>query len=278
MKKNHLDVAIQTKENTKTTQLNVQNKKINKPTSPDAGRTTEFTRQLASEIVRNLSAFGKITFRPFVRSSKESTKPKIEQYNHPILLDTSVLIDGRIVPLIKSGLVNGTIVISDIVLQELRHIADSNDQIRRAKGRRGLEAVQLLQKQKNASYSVKISKDISIKKEEVDDKLISFAQVTHALFITYDFNLAQVARAKGIKVLNLNELLLALRLTVIPGEEMAILITHEGKEKNQGVGYLSDGTMVVVDEAKMLVGHNCQCVVTKIHQTPAGQILFARIR
>lgn len=237
-----------------------------------------FTQALAREIVKNLSNLGHITARPFQRNQTNSKKaPVLGEY--PILVDTSVLIDGRILPIVNSGFMVATLIIPQFVLREIQHISDSADMLRRTKGRRGLDVVSKLKGQKaNPGVKVKIVDDDVPETLEVDHKLIVLAKKWKIRLMTVDFNLAQLARAQGVKVLNVIDLAQALKLSIVPGEELTIKITHEGKEREQGVGYLSDGTMIVVDNARDKVGLEVTIVVTKIHQTAAGQLFFARLK
>lgn len=239
-----------------------------------------FTKELAREIVKNLTALGKLTARPFQRPAPTETQPLIRPVGeYPILVDTSVFIDGRIVPIVNSGFPVATLLVPQSVLAEVQHIADSTDTMRRAKGRRGLDVVNALKNQKaNPGVKLKIIPDQTPDIKEVDQQLICLAKQWKCRLLTVDFNLAQVARAQGIKVLNINDLAQALKLALIAGEELNIKITHEGKERQQGVGYLSDGTMVVVENTKGMVGQDITVIITKIHQTPAGQLFFARLK
>lgn len=240
-----------------------------------------FTQALAREIVKNLVTIGQFTARPFQHRQKPNGKPP-DFGLQPTLVDTSVLIDGRILPIVNSGFFSGTLLIPQFILGEVQHIADSSDPIRRAKGRRGLDVAGKLKGQKvNASVKTRVIGDDVPDTHEADHKLITLAkryQRQHVRLLTVDFNLAQLARAQGIKVLNINDLAQALKVAIVPGEELTIKITHAGKERNQGVGYLQDGTMVVVDQANTRVGEEVVVIVTKIHQTPAGQLFFARLK
>lgn len=241
--------------------------------------TTAFTQALAREIVKNLTTIGQITTGPFRRSFEKRKKIQASLGDHPAFVDTSVLIDGRILPIVNSGFIGGTLVIPEFVLRELQHIADDPDMLRRAKGRRGLDVVGKLKSQKvNRLVNVKIISEDETDIKEVDHKLVSLAKRHQARFLTVDFNLAQVARAQGIKVLNVNDLAQAIKIALVPGENLTIKITHEGKERQQGVGYLTDGTMVIVDNARDKVGMDVDVIVTKVHQTPAGQLFFARLK
>lgn len=242
--------------------------------------TSQFTQALAREIVKNLTTIGQFTTRPFQRHRKEE-KPESRQTigEYPMVLDTSVLIDGRILPMVNSGFIIGTLIIPQVVLGEVQHIADSPDSVRRAKGRRGLEVVGKLKGQKaNPAVNVKVVDDDVDQTPEVDHKLVALAKAWGAKLVTVDFNLAQYARAQGVKILNINDLAQALKMAIVPGEELTIKITHEGRDREQGVGYLADGTMIVVDRARALVGQDVAVVITKIHQTPAGQLFFARLK
>ena len=244
-----------------------------------------FTKALAAEIVKNLTSLGRFTTRPFIRQDRPKpngdTKP-VELGADPILVDTSVLIDGRILPIVNSGFLSGTLIIPRFILGELQHIADSDDSLRRAKGRRGLDIVNKLKGQKvNSFIHVKFVDADPQEIKEVDHKLVALARKWESQkprLLTVDFNLAHVARAQGVRVLNVNDIAQALKVSLMPGEEFTVRITHEGKERAQGVGYLPDGTMVVVDDARDRVGQDVLVIVTKIHQTPAGQLFFARIK
>jgi uncharacterized protein YacL len=245
--------------------------------SPVVRPTTAFTQALAREIVKNLTALGEITTRPFHRQVEPQTKQTIGE--HPIVVDTSVLIDGRLLPIVNSGFVSGTLVIPQFVLTEVQHIADDSEPLRRAKGRRALDVVGKLKGQKTNPWAkTKIVGDNPESVKEVDSKLVTLCKRWGAVLLTVDFNLAHVARAQGVRVLNVNDLAQAMKVALIAGEEFSIKITHEGREREQGVGYLADGTMVVVENAKNRVGQELRVIVTKIHQTPAGQLFFARMK
>lgn len=247
--------------------------------------TPGFTKALADEIVKGLAKFGEFTTKPF-RREETRTEESVDFGDHPILVDTSVLIDGRILPIVNSGFLTGTLLVPQFVLGEVQHIADSSDAIRRAKGRRGLDVTGKLRWQKvNALLKIKIIESDLPDVKEVDHKLVALARKWQKLplgknirLLTVDFNLAHLARAQGVNVLNVVDLAQALKLSIVPGEELTIKIAHEGKEGAQGVGYLADGTMVIIDEARDKVGADVVAVVTKIHQTPAGQLFFARLK
>jgi uncharacterized protein YacL len=247
--------------------------------------TNAFTQALAREIVKNLTTLGELTARPFRRKPPDSKTKVFDVGDNPIFVDTSILIDGRIVPIVNSGFMAGTLLIPQFVLEEVQHIADSSDLIRRTKGRRGLDVVSKLKSQKaNDQIKTKVINEEVLDVKEVDHKLVSLVKKYRSVpgargvkLLTVDFNLAQLARAQGVKVLNVNDLAQAIKIALVPGEEFVIRISHAGKEREQGVGYLEDGTMVVVDNAKDKVGFDIKVTVTKIHQTPAGQLFFARL-
>jgi uncharacterized protein YacL len=190
------------------------------------------------------------------------------------ILDTSVIIDGRIADICETGFMDGTLVIPQFVLKELQLVADSSDSLKRNRGRRGLDILQKIQKM--VGVDVMIS-DIDFPEvREVDLKLIELARSLQGKIVTNDFNLNKVAQLRGVAVLNINELANSLKPVVLPGEFMKVFILKEGKEYNQGVAYLDDGTMVVVDNARRMIGKNIDVVVTSVLQTTAGKMIFGR--
>jgi uncharacterized protein YacL len=190
-----------------------------------------------------------------------------------ILLDTSVIIDGRIADISRTGFVEGTLVIPRFVLNELQHIADSPDALRRNRGRRGLDMLQKLQKE--SLVPIRVS-DMDVEDvREVDDKLIRLAKVNHSPILTNDYNLNKVAELQGVRVMNVNELANAVRAVVLPGETMRVRVAQEGKELGQGVGYLDDGTMVVIENGKKYIGTSLDVLVTRMLQTNQGRMIFA---
>ncbi len=191
-----------------------------------------------------------------------------------VLLDTSVIIDGRIADIAKPGFISGTILVPKFVLNELQHIADSADTLRRNRGRRGLEVLNQLQKESVAPVSFS---DLDVPGvREVDDKLVSLAKQLNCAVVTNDYNLNHVAHLQGVTVLNINELANAVKAVFIPGESLVVKIIQEGKEPGQGVGYLDDGTMIVVDDGRRHIDESIPVVVTKVFQTTAGRMIFAR--
>ncbi|MFQ5745226.1 MAG: PIN/TRAM domain-containing protein [Acidobacteriota bacterium] len=190
------------------------------------------------------------------------------------ILDTSVIIDGRISDICETGFIDGSLVVPQFVLKELQQIADSTDPLKRNRGRRGLDILQRLQK--SADNEVQISETDFPEIKEVDLKLIELAKQLSAQLITNDFNLNKVAQLRGVPALNINELANALKPVVLPGEAMSVYLIKEGKEAGQAVAYLDDGTMVVVDNSGHLIGETISIVVTSVLQTTAGKMIFGR--
>ncbi|HEY7292020.1 MAG TPA: PIN domain-containing protein [Vicinamibacterales bacterium] len=190
------------------------------------------------------------------------------------ILDTSVIIDGRIADVCETGFVDGTLVIPQFVLKELQLVADSSDSLKRNRGRRGLDILQRIQKMSGVEVSISDMDFPDVR--EVDLKLIELARALQGKIVTNDFNLNKVAQLRGVEVLNVNELANSLKPVVLPGEIMKVFILKEGKEYNQGVAYLDDGTMVVVDNARKMIGKTIDIVVTSVLQTTAGKMIFGR--
>ncbi|WP_447971125.1 TRAM domain-containing protein [Nitrospira sp. M1] len=192
------------------------------------------------------------------------------------LLDTSVIIDGRISDLCETGFIEGTMVVPQFILLELQHISDSSDGLKRARGRRGLDILNGMQKMTNVK--IDIVEDDFPHVKEVDTKLVELAKKIDAKILTNDLNLNKVAGLQGVKVLNINELCNALKPVVLPGETLKVFVLKEGKEAGQGIAYLDDGTMVVVDHAKRVIGKNVDVLVTSVLQTSAGRMIFTRLK
>lgn len=190
------------------------------------------------------------------------------------VLDTSAIIDGRIYDVALSGFLEGCLVVPRFVIEELRHIADSSDFVRRSKGRRGLDI--LAKMQKNPGIQIKIHEGDFPEEKEVDMKLLRLCRELNACIVTNDYNLNKVAELQGVKVLNVNDLTNAVKVVVFPGETLRIAIIRGGKEEGQGVGYLEDGTMVVVEGAEHDIGQEIEVIVTSVFQTSAGRMIFSR--
>ncbi|MFN2492385.1 MAG: PIN/TRAM domain-containing protein [Pyrinomonadaceae bacterium] len=191
------------------------------------------------------------------------------------ILDTSVIIDGRIADVAETGFLTGSLIIPQFILRELQQVADSPDSSKRQRGRRGLDMLNRLQN--NSSLDIQIVETDFPSVREVDLKLIELGKQLDAVIVTNDFNLNKVSQLRGVSVLNINELANALKPVVLPGEAMRVFILKEGKEYNQGVAYLDDGTMVVVDNARRLIGKNADIAVTSVLQTTAGKMIFGRL-
>jgi uncharacterized protein YacL len=229
-------------------------------------------------------SFGYIGIMLAMRSNKEDFSliipyVRFSPQNRPdnlLLLDTSVIIDGRIADLIEANFLEGMIVVPRFVLKELQLIADSNDAIKRARGRRGLEMLNRIQR--NTRNEVKIHDGDFPEEKEVDSKLVRLARNLNAKLFTNDYNLGKVAELQKVSYVNLHELAKSLRTVLLPGEVLSLRIAREGKDKGQGVGYLPDGTMVVVNHAQSAVGHQVDVQVQSTLQTGAGVIVFADLR
>jgi uncharacterized protein YacL len=205
------------------------------------------------------------------------------------IIDTNIIIDGRMTDICKTGFVEGPLYVPSFVLEEVQHIADSSDSLKRARGRRGLDVLNQMRELTAGTSSqpekhlpvVHIISDFSpaVRRiSSVDSKLVALAKEVGAAIITNDFNLNRVAELQGVRVLNINELVHALRPVVLPGEEMSLMISREGKEAGQGVGYLDDGTMVVVDDGRRHIGQTCDIIISSVIQTVAGKMIFAQMK
>ncbi len=226
-------------------------------------------------------------FLASVGSKNRSTAENIEtdNYNNPLantknktgrvlkVLDTSVIIDGRISDVCKTGFLEGPLIIPSFVLEELRHIADSSDLLKRNRGRRGLDILNKIQKELDVEVEIY---EGDVDETEVDSKLVKLAKEIDGKVVTNDYNLNKVAQLQGVPVLNLNELANAVKPVVLPGEEMAVKVIKDGKEVDQGVAYLDDGTMIVVDGGKRHIGEKLEVMVTSVLQTAAGRMIFAK--
>lgn len=217
---------------------------------------------------------------PQINLKKQSTVKKQDKTKKevvfPKILDTSVIIDGRISDICKTGFIEGTLIIPEFVLKELRHIADSSDSLKRNRGRRGLDILNILQKDDAVNVVIE-SKDYG-DNIEVDVKLLKLAKELGGKVLTNDFNLNKVAEFQGVEVLNINELANAVKPVVLPGEEMTVMVVKDGKESGQGLAYLDDGTMIVVEGGKKCIGDSVIVTVTSVLQTAAGRMIFAKLK
>ncbi len=221
------------------------------------------------------------SFNIFSRLKEKGEKGKenklqkgTEEKSHYKILDTSVIIDGRIADVVQTSFLEGTLLIPSFVLEELRHIADSSDLLKRNRGRRGLDILNQISKETKIKVEIyeRDFEDIA----EVDSKLVRLGQVLNAPVLTNDYNLNKVAELQGVTVLNINELANALKPVVLPGEEMIVQVMKEGKESGQGIAYLDDGTMIVVDTGRRYMGQHISVMVTSVLQTAAGRMIFAK--
>lgn len=210
----------------------------------------------------------------FKKNLLKDRSSKKDNNGCPKVLDTSVIIDGRIADICRTGFVEGPLIIPGFVLEELRHIADSSDALKRNRGRRGLDILNMIQKE--LDIEVKMYEKDFADIAEVDSKLLKLAQVLDGKVITNDYNLNKVAEFQGVPVLNINELANAVKPVVLPGEEMFVQVVKDGKESGQGLAYLDDGTMIVVESGKKYIGQTIDVLVTSVLQTAAGRMIFAK--
>lgn len=220
----------------------------------------------------NISKLSRLS--PSLGKDKTNKKDHNAKSIPPKVLDTSVIIDGRIADICRTGFVEGKLIIPKFVLNELQHIADSSDDLKRVRGRRGLDILNIIQKE--LDIEVEITEKDFDDIPEVDSKLLKLAQVMNGKVVTNDYNLNKVAQFQGVEVLNINELANAVKPVAIPGEEMIAQVVKEGKESNQGIAYLDDGTMIVVEGGKKHIGETINVLVTSVLQTSAGRMIFGK--
>lgn len=207
------------------------------------------------------------------RSAKAAQPDEDSTYEEHKILDTSVIIDGRIADICKTGFIEGTLVIPEFVLEELQHIADSSDLLKRNRGRRGLDILNKIQKELDVKVLIY---EGDMEDGEVDSKLVKLAKALHGKVVTNDFNLNKVCELQGVSVLNINDLANAVKPVVLPGEEIVVQVIKDGKEHGQGVAYLDDGTMIVVEGGRDYIGSTMEVLVTSVLQTSAGRMIFAK--
>lgn len=232
-----------------------------------------FVSSLADEVAKTLAKMPRFRHSKKKHNSKKKIRQLAEQ--NPIFLDTSAIIDGRIFDVANLGLFTGTFVVLESILLELKHIADSKDLVKRVRGRKGLDLLEKLKKGKRNKVIV-LSDSEDFKNKEVDEKLITASRNYKGRIITCDYNLEKKANISGVLAININTLANYLKITAVPGEALHISILHKGKEMTQGVGYLDDGTMLVVESASEDLGKTVDVVVSRVIQTTAGRILFAK--
>ncbi len=230
-----------------------------------------FAKRVAGEVISQLH----LPQIPNISNSVRRIRSRQDsKWVNPMVVDTSSLIDGRLLEVIESGFLFGTLIVPNFILSELQHIADSAQSLKRARGRRGFDVLERIKKSKNVKTVVYDTGDTSLK--NIDDRLLKLAKGWHAKIITTDFNLNKVASVSGVKILNVNELANFVKTPLIPGDEIEIKVIQEGKEKTQGVGYLPDGTMIVVEGGLGYVGKNVVVSVSRVLQTAAGRMIFAK--
>ena len=234
-----------------------------------------FIGQIADEVSKTLMTRLPVMMLPKTRRKKVKRTKKIE---NALFLDTSAIIDGRIFDVIYTGVLNGVIVITPHILLELKHLADTQNTVKRVRGRKGLEALEKLRKAKQMKVMVlpEEPKKETEKKIEVDEQLIKAAKYHKGKIITCDYNLEKKASIENVTAVNMNALANCLKAVAVPGESLHVKIAHLGKDKTQGVGYLDDGTMIVVEEGSLALGRELDVVVSRIIQTASGRILFAK--
>lgn len=236
--------------------------------------TNQFTSTISNDV---MTQFMRLQHAPGSNTSPLSIQSPLGgvSVTLPLILDTSAIIDGRILDIAKSGFIFGTLLVPSFVLTELQQVADSSDYIKRSRGRKGFELIDELKKVKGVRLEV-WDKDVVAK--QVDDKVIKLAKNLHGRIITTDYNLNRVASLSGAQVLNINDLANALKTVAVPGEKIKIKLVHLGKDPKQGVGYLNDGTMIVVEDGAQEVGREVHAEVTRMLQSSAGRMIFARTK
>lgn len=252
-------------------------KKIVKKRSKEEKHSSPFSPKVVGLIADEVAKTVVRRLTPFRRTRK---RKKIKKVENAIFLDTSAIIDGRIFDVISLGLFYGTFVILESILLELKHIADSQDTVRRERGRKGLELLDKAKKAKKVKFIIQPDTEAEFLKDknlkEVDERLIHAARLNKGKIITCDYNLEKKANISGITAINMNTLATSLKVRAVPGEALHIKILHIGKEATQGVGYLDDGTMIVVENASTELGKAIDVLVARVIQTAAGRILFAK--
>ena len=233
-------------------------------------------QRIANEVISQLHLPDLSRFRDLpTRIRRRANKKKEDsRYLNPILVDTSSLIDGRVADVVDSGFLYGTLIVPRFILSELQHIADASNALRRGRGRRGLEILEKMKKSKQVKTVVYTRDDPQGK--NVDEKLLNLAKTLKGKILTTDFNLNKVATVSGVKILNINELVNQLKTTLLPGEQLQVKVIQEGKEKTQGVGYLNDGTMIVVENGAAHLGKSINTTVLRVLQTAAGRMIFVQ--
>lgn len=230
----------------------------------------KLVQSLADEVAKNV-----VSRLPHIPRRAPRTK-KQNRVENAVFLDTSAIIDGRVFDVINMGVLTGSVIIPESILLELKHIADSQDLVKRERGRKGLDLLDKLKKSKNIKVMHLPEKESEISPKEVDDKLIEIARTNKGRLITCDYNLEKKASISGVMAININTLANHLKIKAVPGEALHVKVLHVGKDTTQGVGYLDDGTMLVVEHASSEVGKEIDVIVSRVIQTSAGRILFSK--
>lgn len=238
----------------------------------------EFTEHVTKQVVNSVKAQMEKAAEAKKKRTRESIRKKENHSFNPVVVDTSALIDGRIKDVAGTGFFSATLMVPKFVLSELQHIADSAEALRRGKGRRGLDILNDLKKLKKKGVEVKVIDDSGEGAKDIDGKLIEIAKNYKAKILTVDFNLNKVANASNVMVLNVNELSNAIKAVLVPGDRVTLKIVSTGKEPTQGVGYLEDGTMIVVENGSSMVGKTVNVEVSRFLQTVAGRMIFAQVK
>lgn len=229
--------------------------------------------QLAEEVAKTVAT----RLPNILQRTRKKGRKLVRKIENPIFLDTSAIIDGRIFDIIQTGLLTGVYVVLESILSELKHIADSQDTVRRERGRKGLDLLEKLKKTRGAKVIIlTLGENSKTNQREVDEELIQTAKTYKGKIITCDYNLSKKASIQGVSATNINTLANLLKVTAVPGEALHIKVLHKGKDATQGVGYLDDGTMIVVEQGAQYVDKSIDVIVLRVIQTAAGRILFAK--
>lgn len=256
------------------TQVEVKSPVVGDPTKPSFFHP-RFMSSLADEVAK-LVIKRLPRFTP-ADNHKKKLHPKNKQTIGAFFLDTSAIIDGRIFDVMKVGLIGGVVVVPAAILLELKHIADSKDSLKKERGRKGLEGLESVKKLRGMKLVIlPEDKELKAKNKEVDEQLIAITKINKGKVITCDYNLEKKASISGITAINVHDLANRLKIIAIPGEEISITLQHIGKDPTQGVGYLDDGTMVVVEQASGIIGQTIPVVISRVIQTSSGKILFSK--
>ena len=235
-----------------------------------------FVGNLADEIAKTLAARFPGRWQRNPKKKKKKPSKKRKEAERAVFLDTSAIIDGRVFDVIDTGILNGFVIVPEFILLELKHIADSQDMVKRERGQRGLERLEKVKKSKYVKLITLAGNETTDKQKEVDEKLLTITKMYKGRLITCDFNLEKKASVSGVVAVNIHHLANKLKITAVPGESLHVKIQHIGKDPTQGVGYLDDGTMIVVERGSDSLDHFLNVVVSRVIQTSSGRMLFAK--